>query len=138
MDYVIGRSDRRTDWNYCQPPRIDEHGKVSETTWRIHFDLPAAVKGAGVLRLSICGARRGCRVFVGVNGTPAGDTGEMPEDGVMHRDGIRGYWFERDVRFDAGLLKAGENVIGLHSHAKDWTMGVLYDYLRLELDGMAS
>ena len=134
VDYVIGRSDPRTDWNYCQPPRLDARGHVTDSTWRIHFDRQTAARGTCILRLAFCGARGRCRVAVGVNGTSVGDSGELPEDGVMHRDGIRGYWFERDVRFDAALLKAGDNVISLHSVARDWTMGVLYDYVRLELD----
>jgi rhamnogalacturonan endolyase len=52
----------------------------------------------------------------------------------MHRDGIRGYWFEREVAFDAGLLRQGRNVLKLHVPATSWVDGVLYDYLRLELD----
>ncbi len=52
----------------------------------------------------------------------------------MHRDGIRGYWEEKDVAFDASLLKAGTNVLKLTNPGRNWTEGVLYDYLRLELD----
>ena len=51
----------------------------------------------------------------------------------MHRDGIRGYWQEKDVTFDASLLKAGVNVIQLTNPGRNWVEGVLYDYLRLEL-----
>ena len=52
----------------------------------------------------------------------------------MHRDGIRGYWFERAVRFDAALFRAGPNVIQLKSPPRSWVDGMLYDYLRLDLD----
>ena len=70
-----------------------------------------------------------------LNGKPIGSTGELPESGVMHRDGIRSVSVtERDIAFDASLLKPGENVIALTKHARAWTDGVLYDYLRLELD----
>ena len=69
-----------------------------------------------------------------VNDKDAGSTGALPGTGVMHRDGIRGYWFERSVAFDASLLKAGTNVIKLTNPARSWVDGVLYDYLRLELD----
>ena len=55
-----------------------------------------------------------------------------------HRDGIRGYWFERNVPFDAALLKAGTNVLKLTNPARSWVDGVLYDYLRLELDESSS
>ena len=52
----------------------------------------------------------------------------------MHRDGIRGYWFERDVPFDGSLLKAGTNTLKLTVSGNSWVDGVLYDYLRLELE----
>ena len=66
---------------------------------------------------------------------PIGSTGELPESGVMHRDGIRATALtERNLKFDAALLKPGTNVIALTKHVRTWTDGVLYDYLRLELD----
>jgi hypothetical protein len=53
----------------------------------------------------------------------------------MHRDGIRSTTLtERNIKFDAALLKKGENIIELTKQARAWTDGVLYDYLRLELD----
>jgi len=74
-------------------------------------------------------------VDVALNGQPIGSTGELPESGVMHRDGIRATALvERDLKFDASLLHPGENVIELTKHVRTWTDGVLYDYLRLELD----
>ena len=87
---------------------------------------------APTLRLAFCGTRADCRVFVSANGQPVGDTGELPEAGVMHRDGIRGWWFERPISFDAATLKVGTNTIQLRSQADVWHQGVLYDYLRLE------
>jgi rhamnogalacturonan endolyase len=53
--------------------------------------------------------------------------------GVMHRDGIRGKQVEISIPFDASLLKKGTNIIKLSLNAKNWTFGVLYDYVRLEL-----
>jgi rhamnogalacturonan endolyase len=63
-----------------------------------------------------------------------GSTGELPESGVMHRDGIRGILVARNLKFDAALLKSGRNVIELTKQVRTWTDGVLYDYLRLELE----
>ncbi len=137
VDFVIGKSDWRRDWNYAQPPRPDGKGGWSNTTWRIRFHMAAAPAGTAVLRLAICGARGG-PVDVTVNGTPIGSTGELPESGVMHRDGIRSHSLTvRDLRFDAALLKAGTNTIELTKRVRAWTDGVLYDYLRLELEGPA-
>ena len=53
----------------------------------------------------------------------------------MHRDGIRATEVERDFPFDTSLLVKGENHIELKTNARDWTDGVLYDYLRLEVAG---
>ena len=53
-------------------------------------------------------------------------------------DGIRGYWTERDVAFDAALMKAGTNVLKLAISGGNITSGVEYDYLRLELDEAGS
>ena len=133
VNFVIGKSDWHKDWNYCQPPRI-EGDRVRSTTWSITFDLPQAPRGRATLRLAICGSRGAGGIVVTVNDKTAGQTGRLPDTGVMHRDGIRGYWFERDVAFDAALLKHGTNVIKLISPARSWVDGVLYDYLRLELD----
>jgi rhamnogalacturonan endolyase len=133
VNFVIGRSDWRKDWNYCQPPRI-EGDRVRPTTWSVTFDLPEAPRGKATLRLAICGSRGRRGIEVAVNGQAIGGTGPLPDSGVMHRDGIRGYWCERDVSFDAGLLKKGTNVLQLTNPARSWTEGVLYDYLRLELD----
>jgi rhamnogalacturonan endolyase len=135
--FVIGKSDPRKDWNYCQPPRIDG-ARVNPTTWTITFDLPEAPRGKATLRLAFAGNSGRSGISVTVNDKSAGGTGPLPSTGVMHRDGIRGYWFERAIAFDATMLKAGTNVIKLHNPARSWVDGVLYDYLRLELDENAS
>jgi rhamnogalacturonan endolyase len=129
VSFVIGKSNPRTDWNYCQPP----HGNGQGTTWSVTFDLPAAPRGKATLRLAIAG-NSARNVQVTVNDRPAGATGPMPDTAVLRRDGIRGYWFERAVAFDAGLMKAGTNVLKLSIPAGGVMNGVLYDYLRLELD----
>ena len=84
-----------------------------------------------MLRLAVCGSR-GNSLEVSVNGKTIGSA-ELPNSGVMHRDGIRAIETEEDFPFDATLLTAGENRIELRTNAKDWTDGVLYDYLRLEV-----
>ena len=133
VDFTIGKSDFGKDWNYCQPPRLDDKFRVlAETEWKVRFTRPQAPTGEMVLRLSLCGFREGGALDVAVNGQPAGTTGRFPENGVMHRDGVRGYWREFPIRFPAGLLRDGENVLTLHSRASTWHQGVVYDFLRLE------
>ena len=43
-------------------------------------------------------------------------------------------WREYTQAFDASLLKAGENSLTLTVPAGEVTSGVVYDYLRLELN----
>ncbi len=132
VDFIIGKSDCRHDWNYVQPPKPNGKGWTN-TTWRIRFNMDQESHGTATLRLAICGARGG-PVDVSLNGRSIGSTGELPESGVMHRDGIRSDSLtERDLKFDATLLKSGENVIALTKQVRAWTDGVLYDYLRLEM-----
>jgi rhamnogalacturonan endolyase len=100
--------------------------------WSIRFDLPHAPQGVATLRAAIAGG--GVRaVAVTVNGQPAGTIALAP-DSTIGRNGIQGLWYEREVPFPATLLKSGANVLTLTVPAGGLTSGVLYDYLRLELD----
>jgi rhamnogalacturonan endolyase len=135
VDFTIGQSQERTDWNYAQPTRV-EGRPAGPTTWTIRFTLDQAPPSTAkaTLRLAICGSRGRSGIAVAVNAQPAGNTGPLPDTGVLHRDGIRGYWFERDVTFAGSLLKQGANTLTLTISGTSWVDGVLYDYLRLELD----
>lgn len=131
VNFVIGKSDWSKDWNYAQPPQRDPDGQWRGTTWTITFPKINVSKGKATLTLAICGSR-GNSLDVSVNGTTVGSA-DLPNSGVMHRDGIRATETLQEFTFDASLLNRGQNHIGLTTHAKDWTDGVLYDYLRLEV-----
>ena len=115
----------------CSPRTRGLTEKYTGTTWKVTFDMPNVASGTATLRLAICGAR-GNSVEAYVNGRSVG-TADLPNSGVMHRDGIRATEVERDFTFDTTLLSKGENQIELKTNARDWTDGVLYDYLRLEI-----
>ena len=105
VDFVIGKSDWRRDWNYAslRGPTARAAGRTPPGASGLTMDQ--VPRGAATLRLAICGARGG-PVDVAVNGQPIGTTGELPESGVMHRDGIRSDALtERNLKFDASLLK---------------------------------
>ena len=76
-------------------------------------------------------------VSITVNDKPAGDTGQMPDTAGIRRDGIRGLWFERNIIFDASMLKQGANTLKLIVPQAGVMSGIEYDYLRLELDETA-
>jgi rhamnogalacturonan endolyase len=129
VNFVIGKSDYHKDWNYCQCPRPD---RPNGTTWSITFDLAEDPHGKATLRLALA-ATSARKIAVTVNDQAAGETGPLMDTATIRRDGIRGYWSERDVAFDAALMKAGKNVLKLTIPAGGVMNGVEYDYLRLEL-----
>jgi rhamnogalacturonan endolyase len=69
-----------------------------------------------------------------VNDQPAGVAGNFPSDSSLGRNTIQGIWTQREVPFDASLLKQGDNTVKLTVPAGGGTAGIVYDYLRLELD----
>jgi rhamnogalacturonan endolyase len=100
--------------------------------WSIAFDMPDAPHGRATLRVAIAGGTTS-GIAVTVNDQPVG-TIPIAGDSTVGRNGIQGLWYEREVPFDASLLKAGTNVLKLTVPAGSLTSGVVYDYLRLELD----
>lgn len=147
VNFVAGRSDFRKDWYFQQVPHnenpeakpapfsgITAPGRA--TPFSVSFELPKAPRGKAVLRLAICGT--GTRELdIAVNGQPAGRLEGLVPDGVIARHGIQGIWYQRDVEFDASLLKAGGNVLQLIVPAGPINNGIVYDYVRLELDETA-
>jgi rhamnogalacturonan endolyase len=130
VNFVIGKSDFHKDWNYCQCPRAD---RPNGTTWSISFDLPVEVSGKATLRIALA-AVSARRIDISINDKSAGSVGPLQDTATIRRDGIRGYWSERDVTFDAALMKAGINTLKLTIPPGNPMSGVEYDYLRLELD----
>ena len=148
VHYVIGRSDFRKDWFFQQVPHNEDpnakaqpffgvraHGRA--TPYAIEFNLPAAPRGRATLRLAICGT--GTRQLeLNVNGQGLPPVALRPGDGVITRHGVQGIWYERDAAFDASMLRAGANTLVLTVPAGPVNDGVVYDYLRLELDENAA
>jgi rhamnogalacturonan endolyase len=139
VNFVIGKSDFRKDWFFEQVPHNENpdnttgNGQGRATTWSVTFNLPDAPHGKATLRLAICGI--GARsIAATVNDQSIGDVRGLTYNATINRDGIGGYWGEHDLVFDASQMKAGENVLKLTIPAGGLTSGILYDYLRLELD----
>jgi rhamnogalacturonan endolyase len=141
VNYTIGTSDYRKDWFFEQVPHAGQpdptgRGNGRATPWTISFQLPGAPRGKATLRLAIAGA--GARsIDIAVNDQPAGTVTGLAYNATINRDGIQGSWVEKDVVFDAALMKAGANILKLTIPAGGLTSGIIYDYLRLELDESA-
>jgi rhamnogalacturonan endolyase len=125
-----GTQDMWRDW-----------GQGRETTWTVKFNLAKASQGSGVLRIALAGADGGGgnvasapgTLSVGVNGKPAGSIRPVATNALRYNTN-KGVWNQYAVTFDASLLKAGENEMTFTVPAGDVTTGVVWDYLRLELN----
>jgi rhamnogalacturonan endolyase len=132
-----------------QYPQTDQsgpwkvYGRGKETVWTIKFNLPKQVQGTAALRVALAGVNsmRG-GLTVAINGKPAGAIGDGSDPlnaRLTNTDAIRyntdkGLWQQRTLKFDAALMKPGENVMTFTVPAGDLQSGVVWDYLRLELD----
>jgi hypothetical protein len=109
-------------------------GQGRATPWTITFNMAQAARsGKAHLRLGL--ASTSLRQFdVAVNGQQVATVDHLLNDGSIGRNGIHGVWSERDVAFDESLLKQGTNTITLTVPAGTVTSGIIYDYLRLEVE----
>ncbi|HWC61168.1 MAG TPA: polysaccharide lyase family protein [Verrucomicrobiae bacterium] len=139
VHYTIGRSDFRKDWFFEQVPHGENAGNTNglgrgrDTTWTIAFNLPQAPAGKATLRLAICGISTR-DLSASVNDEPIGHATNLVYNATINRDGISGSWCERDLTFDASLMKAGANNLKLTIPGGGLANGIMYDYIRLELN----
>ncbi len=144
VNFVIGRSDCSKDWYFQHIPHNEDgdikitpyRGVVGEgraTSYTVTFELNDIPRGTATLRLALCGTGTK-QIEVRVNETTAGAISLGPADGVITRHQIQGLWYERELSFAASLMKQGRNVLKLTVPAGPINSGVIYDYVRLELD----
>jgi rhamnogalacturonan endolyase len=112
------------------PWSIYGHGRA--TTWTIKFKLDKASPGYAALRVALAGADTPV-LSVAVNGESVGDIHPTSTNALRYNTN-KGVWQEQTLKFDAAKLKAGENELQLTVPAGELTSGVVYDYLRLELN----
>ena len=164
ITYTIGKSDYHKDWFFEQVPhgetdawknpdakdpanqrfgwvkpatpgqdmwRTIGHGRA--TTWTIKFNMDKAEQGQATLRVALAGADGNGGLAVAVNGQSVGTIRTVATNALRYNTD-KGVWREYTQTFDAALLKPGENEMKLTVPAGDLTSGVVYDYLRLELN----
>lgn len=147
VNYVIGKSDFRKDWFFQHVPHNEDptaaprafYGVTSNgraTPFNIQFDMQQTVQGKAILRLAICGS--GTRAIdVSLNGQPVGQISQLQNDGAITRHSIQGLWYEKELTFGAEQFKQGKNILTLTVPAGQVNNGMIYDYIRLELDEQA-
>jgi len=155
VDFVVGRSDERTDWNYAQTaiwrgedewkPKLNEkdgEGTWVMPKWKIRFACNEPIEGLATLTLALAGVNRDGGIAVSLNGVPIAKVDDLPGDSSIHRHGIYGFFQERFVTFDAALLEPGENALTLEivpkqklrERSNTSLFGVMYDYIQLEVE----
>jgi rhamnogalacturonan endolyase len=117
--------------NQSGPWRI--YGRGRATTWTIKFDLPKNEHGQAALRIALAGADGAGGLAIKVNGQDVGTLHPVSTNALRYNTN-KSVWQEQTLKFDGALLKAGENEMHLTVPAGELTTGVVYDYLRLELD----
>jgi rhamnogalacturonan endolyase len=146
-------ANQRFGWvkaeSLTQYPQTDQtgpwkvYGRGKETVWTIKFNMPKQEQGVAALRVGLAGVdglRNGLAVTV--NGQSAGAVGDgsNPDNqrligtNAIRYNTDKGLWQQRTLKFDAALLKPGENTMTFTVPAGDLQSGVVWDYLRLELD----
>jgi rhamnogalacturonan endolyase len=161
ITYTVGKSDYHKDWFFEQVPHGDttpwinpaakdpanqrfgwvkvqgsdnwrEIGRGRATIWTIKFNMGKTSKGQAALRIALAGADGG-GLAIAVNGKSVGSIRPVGTNALRYNTD-RGVWREYLQNFDAALLQPGENEMTLTVPAGELTSGVVYDYLRLELD----
>jgi rhamnogalacturonan endolyase len=116
-------------------------GKGRATTWTVKFTMPKATKGEAVLRIALAGADGGNgnepsvagNLSIGVNGQAVGSIHPVATNALRYNTN-KGVWNQYIQKFDASLLKPGANEMTFTVPAGDVTTGVVWDYLRLEVN----
>lgn len=145
VDYTVGKSDWSKDWPYLHVPHNENPdtkvlpffgimGNGRETPYNIHFNMDNAGAGKATLRFAICGTA--CNILgISVNGEKVGELVlQRTGDGVITRHGSHGIWYETSFGFDAAKLVKGANTVTLTIPAGSLNNGILYDYIRLEVE----
>jgi len=164
VTYTVGQSDYHKDWFFEQVPHGESTawlnpnakdpanqrfgwvhvgtpgedmwrsiGRGRANTWKIKFKMDQAGKGLAALRVALAGSDGGGGLAVAVNGKPVGTIHTISTNALRYNTD-RGVWREYTEKFDGSLLQAGDNEMQLTVPAGDLTSGVVYDYLRLELN----
>ncbi|MFT3783479.1 MAG: polysaccharide lyase family protein [Nibricoccus sp.] len=133
VNFTIGKSNERTDWNYAQV-NVQQGKDWVGTTWKVLFEVDTPLKrGKGTLSVALAAATK-ADLEVALNGRSVG-TITTGSDSAMMRAGIHGQYSLTLLRFNADLMKKGTNELTLTQRSgRSAQKNVMYDCLRLEVE----
>jgi len=154
IDFIVGQSEERRDWNYAHMimweeeggwrPKLDQNtgeGEWRQPVWKIRFPVDDTIAGFAHLTIGLAGVSRDTELQIYLNGNPLVSYELISSDGCIHRSGISGFYRERILTFDASLLDIGENILSLElnvlktpNRRTNYSFGIMYDFLQLEVE----
>ena len=147
VHHVVGRHTWR-DFPFQMAVTQRDDRSWRAPTWRIEFEGPVRARGRGLLTLGFAAfesiqPQQGAQLRVDLNGTEIAEIADLEQADAAHRSGIHAAYQEREVRFDASLLREGRNMLTLEmpAPARPATSrqgypaaALLWDCLRVELE----
>ena len=134
VNYTVGTSNWKTDWNYAQVCNANNSWAISP--WTINFTLAQAPttgsKAALFLGLS---SNYTSHLTITVNGTQIYSSAMANGSDAVIRLGSHGAYYDSLITFNSNLLKKGANTIILNQVKAGEGNTIEYDYLRLEATG---
>lgn len=135
VNYTVGKSDWKKDWNYAQMNNADSNWSVSP--WTINFELTQAPTSSSSLYLSFASSF-GAHLIVMVNDTEVSSFTPSNASNAVIRLGSHGAFWDTLITISPSLLKKGNNTIVLNQSNSGRSSTIEYDYLRLEAIGTST
>jgi rhamnogalacturonan endolyase len=168
VTYTIGKSDYHKDWFFEEVPHATSEAwknpaakdplnqpfgwvnlatgnqnmwgqwaRGRATTWTVKFNVDQAEHGQAVMRIALAGADGNGGLAIGVNGRSVGSIRPVATNALRYNTN-KGVWGQYTQQFDGSLLKQGENTMTFTVPAGECNSGVVWDYLRLEVNENAA
>lgn len=123
LKFIAG-THHDSDWYYAQ---------TKKGSWDIHFTLERAYKDTATLTVGIAGSAKNPAWEVWLNERKLG-VWQFGNDASVYRSAVAGgYYVKQEIRFPAGELREGENIISFRLPDVKEGGGIMYDVIKLEV-----
>lgn len=155
VQFTIGESDEKTDWEYAQLPSMTPGTRDvllaqmndKPSVWTVNFQVnQLPVTNEGMLTIAVA-ASRAPQLKIWLNDTVIqeykyNDAAIQPDDSAYIRAGHQGIYKLLQIPFDASLLKQGHNTLKLDYNRTMYNNGtritdvgsaIVYDSIKMEV-----